>query len=77
MYYQIKPNGLYGAAETGRPMVSITISADKPEEAAEVIQAINNSYADKIAEIVTNSPIKLNPEKTAKGITDKAAMNVY
>lgn len=58
-------------------MVSITISADKPEEAADVIQAINNSYADKVAKIVTNSSIKLDAEKVAKAITDKAVMNIY
>lgn len=58
-------------------MVSITISADKPEEAAEVIQAINNSYADKVAEIVTNIPIKLDAEKVAKVVAGKAKMNAY
>lgn len=58
-------------------MVSITVSADKPEEAAKVIQAINNSYADKIAEILVNSSMKLDAEKVAKAVAGKASMKEY
>lgn len=58
-------------------MVSITVSADKPKEAAEVIQAINNIYADKVAEILVNSSMKLDAERVTKAVAGKASMKEY